>query len=336
MINIAFIGAGDIAEMHAAAVEAVEGARLIAVTDLQRERAERLASRYGARVLPGVAELLRTPGLDLVYILTPPAAHAGQIAAAAQAGIPIVCEKPLTLTLAEADGAIAAARQADVPLMTGLSHRFHPLAAQARELLLNGELGDFVAVWSHRLTRLHVQPGHWLGVRAQSGGVTLQYAMHDLDWECWLGGEVARLAAQDFHTNPEVDIEDNLWAHLHFRNGGSGSLGVSWSAPHAHTERGLVGSRGNLRILDQRRLAGQTAGGRTLETNLGDGYNWQEVFIMETRDAVSRLSHGEPFSVSGEDGRRALEISLAVQQAALTHQMVTLPLQNERAAEATK
>jgi predicted dehydrogenase len=326
VINVGFIGAGDIASTHAAALAEVAEARLMAVYDAFPEKAERLAHKYGAKVAPGLETLLEQPGLDIVYILTPPAVHAQQIITVAQAGIPILCEKPLTMTLEEADRAITAVRQAQVPVMTGLSHRYHPLAAKAKELLENGELGEFVAAWSHRLTHLDVEPKTWLSSRALGGGMALQYAMHDLDWECWLGGEAAQVSAQEAHANPNIEIEDNLWALVQFRNGGSGSVGVSWSAPHSHTERGVVGTRGNIRILNQKRLIGQTSDGNKLDIDLGEDYDWFDVFVRESRDAILRLNRGEPFWIGAEEGRKALEISLAVQRAAITRQMVHLPL----------
>lgn len=326
MINVGFIGAGDIARTHAAALAEIPEARLIVVTDTDSEKAEKLANEYGAKMAASLETLLAFPGLDIVYILTPPAVHAQQIITAAQAGISILCEKPLTMTLEEADRAISAVRQAQVPLMTGLSHRYHPLGAKAKELLENGDLGDFVAAWSHRLINLKVQPRTWLSSRALGGGMALQYAMHDLDWECWLGGEAAQVSAQEAHTNPNIEIEDNLWALVQFQNGGSGSVGVSWSAYHHHTERGVVGSRGNICIVNQKRLFGQTSKGIKLDIDLGDDYNWFDVFVRESRDAILRLSHGQPFWIGAEEGRKALEISLAVQRAAITRQMVTLPL----------
>jgi predicted dehydrogenase len=333
LINVGFVGAGGIAETHAAALARVEGARLAAVTDLDHERSEALASQYGAKAVGGLEEILTFPGLDVVYLLTPPHVHAEQILAAAQSGLPIFCEKPITMTLEEADRAIAAARKAGVPLMTGLSHRYHPLARQAREILFAGELGNFVAIWSHRLTYLEVPPGTWLSNRQISGGMALQYAMHDLDWQCWLGGEVAQVAAQEIHTNPAIDIEDNLWALLQFTNGGSGSVGVSWTARDPHTERGLLGSLGNLRIINQRRIVGRIGDGQPLEVDLGEDYDWFDVFVRENADVIGRLARGEPFQVTGEDGRSALEISLAVQQAALTGRMVSLPLTREEIRE---
>ncbi|MGB6993537.1 MAG: Gfo/Idh/MocA family oxidoreductase [Thermoanaerobaculia bacterium] len=326
MINIGFVGAGDIATVHAQAVAEVNDGRLVAVTDVIPERARALAAQHGAAAVTDLEQLLRIPGLDVLYILTPPQFHAAQITDAAAAGIPVMCEKPLTVSLAEADQALGACKEAGVPLMTGLSHRFHPLAARAKALLQQGELGQFVAAWSHRLIMLPVSPDSWLNVLAVGGGLTLQYAMHDLDWECWLGGDVVQVAAYEAHTNPQLQIEDNLWALLQFRQGGSGTVGVSWSAPHSWTERGVIGSQGNLRIVQQKRLVGQLANGRVLDEELGDDYDWQDVFIRESQDIVDRVKRGLPFSVSGEDGRRALEISLAVQRAAQSQQMVSLPL----------
>ena len=326
MINIGFVGAGSIAGAHAEAVGAVNGCRLVAVTDVMPDRASALAVRHGATAVSDLESLLAFRGLDAVYILTPPQFHAAQIEAAARAGIPIMCEKPLTVSLAEADQAIETCKAAGVPLMTGLSHRFHPLAARAKELVDQGDLGQFVAAWSHRLITLPVSADSWLNSTAVGGGLTLQYALHDLDWECWLGGDVAQVAANEAHSNAQLQIEDNLWALLQFRQGGSGSVGVSWSAPYSWTERGVIGSRGNLRIEQQKRLVGQLANGRILEEDLGDDYDWQDVFVRESQDIVNKIKHGLPFAVSGEDGRRALEISLAVQQAAQARQMVSLPL----------
>jgi myo-inositol 2-dehydrogenase/D-chiro-inositol 1-dehydrogenase len=279
---------------------------------------------------------VRFPGLDVVYILTPPAAHAEQIALAAAAGLPILCEKPLTVTLAEADEAIAAARAAGAPLMTGLSHRYHPLAATVRAMVQSGELGDFVAAWSHRLVRLDVQPGSWLDDVSAGGGLALQYAMHDLDWALTLGGTVAEVNAVLSRTNPALAIEDNLWALLRFARGGSASIGASWSAAQPRVERGVIGSRGNVRIVEQKRLVGALHDGRQIAQNLNDDYDWFDVFVRESRDVIDRVRRGEPFAVTGEDGRRALEISLAALQAAQTERSIALPLAPAGTLEETR
>lgn len=333
MINVGFLGAGNIAQAHGAALAMVSGARLAAVADVDQDRAFSLAGEYGAAALGDLESLLRFPGLDVIYILTPPASHAQQILAAAAAGLPLVCEKPLTLTLDEADQVIAACKQAGVPLMTGLSHRFHPLAARAEELLRSGELGDFVAAWSHRLINLPVSPGSWLNDLSQGGGLTMQYAMHDLDWLRWLGGDVAQVSAHEAHSNPKLNIEDNIWALLQFRDGGSGVVGASWSASAPRVERGLVGSQGNLCIVEQKRLTGRLVGGRQIDEDLGDDYDWFDVFVRESRDIVACLQQGRPFPVTGEDGRRALELSLAVQKAAHTGKMIPLPLDSKASME---
>jgi predicted dehydrogenase len=327
MINVGFLGAGEIAKTHAKAVSQVEDARLSAVYDVNPQRADALAVQYHAARCDTQEQLLGFPGLDILYILTPPNGHADQMIAAAEAGIPILCEKPITLTLADADRAIAAARERGVPLMTGQSHRYHPLASKARDLLLDGSLGDYVAAWSHRLTTLEVAPGSWLSQRALSGGLALQYALHDLDWERWLAGEAQAVSAQEAHTNPEIDIEDNLWALIQFKNGGSGSIGVSWTCQDAYTERGVIGSRGNLRIINQRRMVGQVANGKKIDIHLGDDYDWSDVFVRESRDAIGRVRSGQPFAITGEDGRATLELGLAMQKAALTRQMISLPYQ---------
>jgi UDP-N-acetyl-2-amino-2-deoxyglucuronate dehydrogenase len=88
MINIGFLGAGDIAAFHAEAVAAAEGGRLAAIADVVPERAAMLARQHEAAALSDLESLLSFPGLDVLYILTPPQFHAAQITAAAGAGIP--------------------------------------------------------------------------------------------------------------------------------------------------------------------------------------------------------------------------------------------------------
>lgn len=324
-LKIAFIGAGDIARTHAAALHQA-GGQLCAVYDLQPARAQALAALYQAAVADSLEELLDRYQPQGVYILTPPAVHAEQIRQVALRRLPIMCEKPITLDPAEARQAIDFAHAQEAPLMTGLTHRFHPLAAQAKALLESGELGDFAASWSHRLITLEPEDKSWLGQRSLSGGMALQYAMHDLDWQVWLAGLPAQVFAVEssFDPRPEHDIEQHLWALLRFRRGGSGSLGVSWAAPHNHVERGLLGSHGNLRILNQRLLIGQNRQGQRWEVNLGEDYDWFDVFVRQSRHFLECLQQGKPFAVSGEDGLRALEVSLAVQRSALIHQLIEL------------
>lgn len=326
MINVGFVGAGDIADMHAAAIARIDGARLVAVADLDAERRESLAARYNAAAVSGLEELVTLGGLDVIYILTPPSVHAEQIAAVAEAGLPMMCEKPLALTLPEADQAILSASQARVPLMVGHSHRYHPLGARARDMLLAGELGNPAAIWSHRFTRLTPDPDSWLAKRTISGGLALQYALHDLDWLYWLGGEVVSVAANEMHIQEGIEIEDNLWALLYFENGASGSIGTSWSSAHSHRERGVIGSAGTLRIVGISRLIGEISDKPAIDVDLGNDYDWLDVFVRESQDILYRVKHGHPFAIDGEEGRKALELSLAVQQAALTRRMVGLPL----------
>jgi predicted dehydrogenase len=130
-------------------------------------------------------------------------------------------------------------------------------------------------------------------------------------------------------TNPLVDIEDNLWALIRFGGRGSGSVGVSWTAPSAHIERGVIGSKGILRILEQKYMTGINAKGEKIDVSLGDDYDWFDVFVRESRDIVRCVAEGKPFSIDARDGRDTLEVSLAVQQSAMQGKLVHLPLETE-------
>jgi len=218
-----------------------------------------------------------------------------------------LCEKPLTLSLAEADRAILAARQHGVPLMTG---QFPPLPSpggQSQGVAAGWQPGGSCGGLVTPPDNTRRNPGSWLSQRALGGGLALQYALHDLDWERWLAGEAAAVSAQEAHTNPEIDIEDNLWALVQFQNGSSGSVGVSWSCQDAYTERGVIGRRGTCDH-HQRRLVGQLTRGKKIDINLGDGYDWRTFCARGSRcDRAVRT--GQPFAITGEDGRATLELA---------------------------
>jgi myo-inositol 2-dehydrogenase/D-chiro-inositol 1-dehydrogenase len=124
-VGMGLIGAGRIGTSHAGIIaERVQGARLAAVADPRPEAAQALADRYGARVFTDPIELINDPEIAAVVIAASSEAHADLILAAAAAGKAIFCEKPMSLNLADADRALAAADAAGVVLQVGFNRRF--------------------------------------------------------------------------------------------------------------------------------------------------------------------------------------------------------------------
>nr|WP_089006418.1 Gfo/Idh/MocA family oxidoreductase [Micromonospora viridifaciens] len=149
-LTVGLLGAGMIAGVHAHAYRDSPGVRLAAVADPVPGKAERIADRHGAKVVPDLYALLDL-GVDVVDICTPPTAHANATIAALQAGRHVLCEKPITRTMDEARRVLAAAEAAPGLLSIGQVARYGPDHRLARDLAASGEIG-LVRMLSHSTT----------------------------------------------------------------------------------------------------------------------------------------------------------------------------------------
>ncbi|MFD4025781.1 Gfo/Idh/MocA family protein [Streptomyces sp. NPDC058576] len=274
----AIAGCGWVARDHflpglLAAADGTAGVvpRLVAVTDADPAAAARLAGRApGAVTAAGLASLLAEHRPDAVYVATPNHAHLPVAAAAAAAGVAVLCEKPLAADLTDAERLVAACHEAGILAATAYDQRFHPGHRAGREVVSSGALGTVTAV---RITYCCWLPPAWSPdgrpydnwrtdpVRA-GGGAALDLAPHGLDLVGVLlgGDDVAELTALVQHQVHPYAVDDG--AVLAGRTGGGVlvSLHVAYNTPDTLPRRRLevIGTLGQLTAVD---TLGQDAGG---------------------------------------------------------------------------
>ncbi|MGU3499790.1 Gfo/Idh/MocA family oxidoreductase [Mycobacterium sp. C31M] len=314
-LSFGLIGAGWIGSFHAETLSSrLPNTRLAAVADPVPGAAERFS---GARAYQDPLELIADPGVAAVAICSPAASHADLVVAAAQAGKHVFCEKPMALTLADADRAIEAARTAGVALQVGFNRRFATDFATMRAGIDAGEVGTPQLLRS--LTR---DPGIAAEVAARVKPWTIfnETLIHDFDTLCWLnpGARVTEVYAQaDALVHPqfaEQGFLDTSVVQLRFDNGAFGVAEASFQAVYGYDIRGEVfGSEGVL-------LAGRSPeNAGKLNTELfADAYSAQFAHFAE-----NVLAGTEP-SVTGADARVALEIALAARESIETKAPVVL------------
>src|SRR3954454_8607107 len=181
------MGSYHVAQWHRLPVESVS------YFDLVRERAEAQAKRFGGTVYDSLDELLQH--VDVVDVCTQTPEHAGVVIAAAAAGKHVITEKPMARSIADAEAMIAACKKAGVRLFVAHVVRFFPEFARAKAVLDSGELGTPGVI---RTVRGGDFPGwnSWYGDFAQSGGVIMDLAIHDLDYVRWCFGDITRVFAR--------------------------------------------------------------------------------------------------------------------------------------------
>ncbi|GAA0401998.1 Gfo/Idh/MocA family oxidoreductase [Microbispora corallina] len=323
-LTVGLLGAGMIAGVHAHAYRGSPGVRLVAVADPVPGKAERIAGRYGATVVPDLGALLDL-GVDVVDICTPPTAHAGAAIEALQAGRHVLCEKPITRTMDEARRVLAAAEVAPGLLSVGQVARYGPDHRLARDLAASGEVG-LVRMLSHSTTTS--LPGWseagWLADAATSGGPLLDQGVHGFDYARWvIGSPAVRVhcmasgsgAGPLTYTLATVRYENDAIAHIE----------CSWAHPASRGFRlraEIIGTEGRLSWDYDHMMGG------VLHAREGDAEWWDVLgdreFTLELSAFFDACRDGGPPPVPAAEAAESLRTALAAIESARTGRTIDL------------
>ena len=191
-VKIGLIGTGEIAQVHAEAHSRIEGTELSIAALIQPEAERRFSEQFDATLYPSLEGLLADETIDAVDICLPNDLHCEFALKAFEAGKHVFCEKPIALSLEEADAIIDAARRADRFLMIGHVLRFWPEYLKAKQAIDAGQVGESLAVSARRMVSLLAGTQGDRGWRhdpRRSGGAVLDMQVHDLDAFCWFFGD---------------------------------------------------------------------------------------------------------------------------------------------------
>ena len=329
-INVGIIGTGGISGKHRQGYEAA-GASVTAIADVNEEAlAERGREWNVERRFTDYQELLRLSELDAVSICTPNAFHHPATLAAAAAGKHVLCEKPISLNLTQAQEMIDACRAAGVVLQVGHHMRSNGAAFRAKEMLDRGDLG--------RLTFMRLRQAHdWtgdaevrpsFGTRERAGGGTLlDNGCHMFDLARYFAGDVGELYARTATLKFDVEVEDTSVVSLQFASGTLASVENAWTATGWEEGFWLYGTKGALEYTNRwedpvlrhrfRESPGTTWGGTDVATyafqtsNPGQSNHGRHIanFLAAIRGEC------EPIC-TGEDGLEAVRLVLAAYKSA--------------------
>ena len=228
------IGCGSFGRFCLGEYQKMTGLRCVAVADHDPELARRTAAQFGIEACSNAGELLERPDIGLVHLATPPGTHAQLARAALRAGKHVLCEKPLALSLKDAEAMIALAREKDRLLAVNLIMRYNPLCAGVKRLTESGLVGEpLYATLTNAAQDETLPPGHWFWDRAQSGGIFIEHGVHFFDlFEWWFGpGQV--LSSQELR-RPGSDIIDQVQCSVRY---GEGMLGTFYHGFHQMLRR---------------------------------------------------------------------------------------------------
>jgi UDP-N-acetyl-2-amino-2-deoxyglucuronate dehydrogenase len=321
------IGCGWVASSHAWGVRSLadDGVRLAGVADQDAARADELAARFGASTTArDFRELLEDGTINAVSVCLPDHLHHEVVIAAAEAGKHILCEKPLSLTVEEADDMLAACERNGVQLGFVMNHRYAPGNILARRAVAFGAVGEPLIASAVHASGLSGDPSGtspWRGKRRLSaGGVLSTQAIHFLDLLLWLGGPVRAVQAwTDLRGSADQEHEDTVGVVLKLVSGAFATLVATSASPimddFTGTRIELHGTGGYL-VLDGDELrVADLADGPDLtpprlppipsgaeELVFGSGH------VYEVMDFVRTVRNGGRAPIPGTDGRHLMAV----------------------------
>lgn len=343
-LGFGIVGCGLISDFHGKAVQATDGARLIAATDPNAERLNDFCSRFNCEAAASFEALLADDRIDVVNVLTPNAMHADFAIPAMEAKKHVVIEKPPDMTLEKTDAMIAARDRNGVQCAISLQVRFRKPIEAMKAAIENGRFGRLLYGGAHmkwfRDTNYYMMDD-WRSKRDQGAGVTIQHAFHYIDLLHHLLGEVASVDARMFNlAHPEVALEDTLQAFIEFKNGARGVVEAStalWPGTdiriEVNGENGTVNMQGERVVTwefrekqpgDENMTAIGDAAVKTAAGGAADFAFTEHQYMIE--DLCGVIENGGSPRVTLESARGSLEIALAMYRSADENRPVTLPL----------
>jgi UDP-N-acetyl-2-amino-2-deoxyglucuronate dehydrogenase len=338
-VRFGLVGCGVIAPIHARSIAELPEARLVAVCDIIPEKAQALAGQYSAEVYTDYNEMVERADIDVVDVLTPSGLHAEVGIAAARAGKHVLVEKPMDVTLEKADALIAACLESGVKLGCISQHRFDPAVVALKQAVVAGHLGQLNFGGSHTKwyrSQGYYDSGDWRGTWAlDGGGALINQSIHYVDLLQYIMGPVEEIHAYTAtRAHERIEVEDIAVAAIKFKSGALGLLeGNTTAYPGFVARLDVYGTCGSVIIENDQiaewRLCDETACpvepeptgfiGGTSSKNI-----WHLSHKRQIADMIAAIHENREPLVSGIEGRKPLEIVLAVYESARTGKTVKL------------
>ncbi len=334
--GFAIIGSGLWGSLHARVYAESSSARLVAVCDVDQDRASKLGSKFGADSYTDLSKMLQRDDIDAVSIVTPDFAHAELALAAINAGKHVLVEKPLATTSADCRRVIEAAKSANLKLMVDFHNRWSPPFCLAKESIDAGEIGS-IRLISYRLNDTIYVPTKMLSWAGRST-VAWFIGSHSLDTVIWLIGDRVKhlyaVAKSVVLKDRGIDTPDFYTVTLEFENGAVASIENCWILPESlpnifDLKCEIVGSEGAFFVdgssygMLEKHAAGRNVQPDTLV--LPEVRGRQMGFAAESiRHFIDCVVDDTEPSVTGEDGLLVTELIEAIERSAASGQRVTL------------
>ena len=345
--GFAITSLGMIADFHARAIQAMKGGRLAACYSRKKEAVDAFAAKYNCKPCYDYKSLLADREVDIVTICAPSGAHLDYALPAIRAKKHLIVEKPLEITLRRCDKMIKAADKAGIMLGAIFPSRFVEASQVAKKAIVEGRLGrltlaDAYVKWWR--TQAYYDSGAWRGTwDLDGGGALMNQSIHAIDLLQWLAGPVKSISAvTGILAHERIEVEDTAVAALEFESGALGTIEGTTSAWPGFLKRiEISGDKGTIMLEEDNIVTWKFADERPEDEEIRRKVSGKDTVGGGAADPkairfdkhqfnfeafVRALSEGRRPELDGREGRKAVEIILAIYAAAKKGRKISLPL----------
>ena len=340
-VRFSLVGCGSIHRLHVQALGKLkDDAEIVAVCNLPLEKAQASAETLGVRAYDDYEEMLKRDDIDVIVVATQSGLHAEQGIQALRAGKHVITEKPMDVSLAQANALVRAAREAGLLLTPVSQNRYGEGLLQLHQWLQKGKLGKLVygdaSVKWYR-SQNYYDASDWRGTwELDGGGALMNQGVHYADQLRWVMGPIKNLSARAATLgHARIDVEDVVTAAIEFESGAIGTL-MATTCAYPGFEAGLdvFGTEGAVRIKNNEIVEAKFKDGTTYHPkdrigSVGGSDPKAIDSALHTRqfkDFIDAIREGRDPWITGEMGRDALELIIGVYRSAFTGETVTFPL----------
>lgn len=322
-VRVGIIGCGIISEAHLYAYSQCDDVDLVAVADINEKLANVQAEKYHTKYYLDYSEMLDNEKLDGVSICVPQFLHKRIGIDCLKLHINVLCEKPLAISVEEAEEMTIVAEEANVILMTAFCFRFHPPIVEIKKYISEGKLGR-ILMFRLRFGKYKNKTGQWISKIKMGGGVLTDESVHAIDLFRYLAGDIKNVSGRTSTFVNGMEAEDSVIILLESDKGTTGVIEDSWATPHSVNGIEIYGKRG-LAQTDFSKVTFEI-NGNVEQLEFKDDKDWlhSKRFKNEINHFLNCIKKSEKPKVAGEDGLKAIQIVEAVRDSVKDKKWVEL------------
>jgi len=330
-VKIAVVGAGRIAYSHLSAIKELNDiVELVAVVDKVKGIAQKVANEFGAKKFyTSLDSAIKDPEIDAVVICLPHYLHSNACIKVAEKGKHILVEKPLTITVKEAEEVIDSASKNNIILMVGQCQRFYDAIIESKKIFDEGKIGDILNISASLLGYVEKPPTSWWASERKTGGLLIPlWGSHIIDYILWLSGKIPRrVYAEAYSRNPNWEGEDEVSILLGYEDGTMASIIMSYNAYTSYTKaegyilpiprynRYIIGTKGTMHIEDNTKLY-------LNEKKIVSGKQKPSIFYHQMKEFITSILENRAPVASGKEVLGVVQVMEASKISAREHRLI--------------